>query len=215
MSQRWESLLFLHWEADPEMIQATLPPGLSVDTFRERAYVGIVPFFMRHIRPVGCPALPWISYFQELNVRTYVYDENGIPGIWFYSLDCNQPLAVWLAQAWFHLPYIHAIMAATRSDWVAYHSHRMGTDMTASYQYRGQGQEVEAELASLEFFLLERYYLYAYQASHQKLIRGQVSHLPYRYCQAEVQQYSLLPAHYDGLLALSGSPIQQCLEHFK
>ena len=94
MHHRWESLLFLHWRLPAARIQETLPAGLTVDTFDGDAYLAIVPFFMRDVRPVRVPALPWISQFLELNVRTYAYDEEGVPGVWFYSLDCNQPLAV-------------------------------------------------------------------------------------------------------------------------
>jgi uncharacterized protein YqjF (DUF2071 family) len=83
MHHRWESLLFLHWQVPPERIQQTLPAGLTVDTVEGDGFVGITPFFMRNVRPIGLPALPWLSEFQELNVRTYVFDRHGVPGIWF------------------------------------------------------------------------------------------------------------------------------------
>jgi uncharacterized protein YqjF (DUF2071 family) len=98
MRQRWENLLFLHWRVDPAVIQRSLPAGLHVDTFEESAWIGIVPFAMRDVRPAGLPAIGPISNFLELNVRTYVHDERGVPGVWFYSLDCNQPLAVIIAR---------------------------------------------------------------------------------------------------------------------
>jgi hypothetical protein len=78
-------------------IQATLPEGLFVDTFGGTAYLGIVPFFMRNIRPRCLPAVPGISNFMELNLRTCVFDRSGVPGVWFYSLDANQWLAVRIA----------------------------------------------------------------------------------------------------------------------
>jgi uncharacterized protein YqjF (DUF2071 family) len=112
--QRWNDLLFLHWKIAPELVQVTLPPGLRVDVHEGAAYVGIVPFFMERIRPAWLPPLPWVSWFLELNVRTYVHDREGHPGVWFYSLDCNQPLAVALARRFFHLPYFNARMRARR-----------------------------------------------------------------------------------------------------
>src|SRR5437660_634498 len=87
MYQSWRDLLFLHWQYDAAAIQRTLPPGLQVDTFAGKAYLGIIPFFMQNVHPILVPPLAWLSDFLELNVRTYVFDENGVPGIWFYSLD--------------------------------------------------------------------------------------------------------------------------------
>lgn len=126
--QRWTDLLFLHWEVDPAPVQATLPAGLYCDTFEGRAYVGIVPFFMERVRPAFFPPLPWVSWFLELNVRTYVHDEQGLPGVWFYSLDCNQPMAVRIARRCFRLPYFHARMTARRNGSVIdYHCQRQGS----------------------------------------------------------------------------------------
>ena len=110
MYQRWDRLLFLHWEYSPDAIQETLPPGLSVDTFEGRAFLGVVPFFMRNIRPRVLPAVPYLSNFLECNVRTYVHDENGVPGVWFFSLDTNRWLAYKIARIAFRLPYYWAAM---------------------------------------------------------------------------------------------------------
>ncbi len=39
MRQRWSELVFLHWPIDADAVQATLPPGLQVDTYHGSAYV--------------------------------------------------------------------------------------------------------------------------------------------------------------------------------
>ena len=116
MYQQWSDLLFLHWEYSAAVIQATLPEGLFVDTFGGKAYLGVVPFFMRNIRPRFLPAVPGISDFMEMNLRTYVHNRAGIPGVWFYSLDANQWLAVKIARRFFHLPYEHAEMKSSRTE---------------------------------------------------------------------------------------------------
>ncbi len=87
MYQSWNDLLFLHWRAEPDAIQAKLPKGLFVDCFEDQAYLGLIPFYMRNIHFRWTPSLPWISYFLEINLRTYVVDEAGTPGVWFFSLD--------------------------------------------------------------------------------------------------------------------------------
>jgi uncharacterized protein YqjF (DUF2071 family) len=208
MNQRWESLLFLHWRLPAARIQQTLPAGLQVDTFEGDAYLGIVPFFMRRVRPIGMPALPWISFFLELNVRTYVFDKRGVPGVWFYSLDCNQPLAVIAARALIGLRYFHAKMQATRSDLVDYSCRRRGSNETARYRYRGLGQERLSDPGSLEFFLLERYYLYAERRG--SLVRAQVAHALYRWREAEVRECSEIPAQLDGFVGMTSAAAHSC-----
>src|SRR3954447_8091822 len=140
MHQRWESLLFLHWRVPAARLQATLPQELTGDTFNGDAFIRVVPFFMRNVRPVGLPTMPWISDFQELNVRTYVFDPNGTPGVWFYSLDCNQALAVAAARTLTGLEYRNAEMSATRGELIDYSCRRSGTDEVARYRYRGVGE---------------------------------------------------------------------------
>jgi uncharacterized protein len=98
MYETWENLLFLHWEYDPQAIQDSLPKGLYVDTFGGKAYLGVVPFMMRAVRPRLFPFTRGISDFEELNVRTYVYDSTGTPGVWFYSLDAKHYVAGKLAR---------------------------------------------------------------------------------------------------------------------
>ncbi len=178
MWQRWERLLFLHWDYDPAAVQATLPPGLTVDTFEDRAYVGVVPFFMCGVRPRGLPAVPWLSDFLELNVRTYVRDASGRPGVWFYSLDCDQPVAVRIARTFFALPYFDATMSARRSgEKIHYACKRSGAVAGCSLEYGPTGIAAPAESGSLEEFLVERYRLFS--ARRGRLFTGCVWHPPY------------------------------------
>jgi uncharacterized protein len=207
MHHRWEALLFLHWPVSAEGIQATLPNGLTVDTFEGGAWLTISPFFMRKVRPVGLPPLPWLSEFQELNVRTYVFDERGVPGIWFYSLDCDQPLAVTGARVLTGLPYFSAEMTADVDGLIDYSCRRQGTEDAARYRYRGVGAAHEAHPESLEFFLLERYYLYSRRDG--SLVRSQVSHAPYRFRKVDIEISSSLPARLSGFTLPDHAP-QAC-----
>lgn len=104
MKQKWMSLAYLHWDYDPEIVQALLPPGLTVDTYNGRAWVGLIPFSMEDISFPGTPAVPWLGSFPEVNVRTYVI-RDGIPGVWFFSLDVNRLLPALAARVSYRLPY--------------------------------------------------------------------------------------------------------------
>lgn len=204
--QRWSHLLFAHWRVDPDEVQAKLPRGLQVDTFRGDAYVGIVPFFMDRIRPAWLPPLPWLSWFLELNVRTYVHDENGRPGVWFFSLDCNQPVAVEIARRFFRLPYIHAKMSAQHSGGTTiYRCLRHGVKGPQwEYQWHDGSDVHEAEAGTLEFFLVERYALFAV-GRDGRLYEGRVFHYPYRIQTPVVDVISADPAHLIGF-DLVGAP---------
>ena len=199
MLQRWERLLFIHWRWDEAEIQRTLPNGLYVDKYQGDAWLAIVPFFMRGIRPRFCPPMPGISNFLELNVRTYVHDELGRPGVWFYSLDCNQPLAVWTARTFFHLPYQHARMNAAIGDHgIDYICQRRGEPIASRFRYHLQPQTHNAVPGSLEFFLAERYLLFS---KAPKGIRcGQVHHTPYPLADVKLEAWdvkSLLQAGFN------------------
>jgi uncharacterized protein len=190
MYQTWRDLLFLHWEWDPAEIQATLPPGLFVDTHGEKAYVAVTPFFMNEVRASFLPALPGASDFLELNVRTYVHDRNGVPGVWFYSLDCNLGLAVLLAKAFYSLPYYSAEMEASEeSGYFRYHCHRQGERERATFHYRKGDEKVSSQPGSLPFFLVERYLLYSYSPKTQKLYRARVHHAPWDLFKVQLGKY--------------------------
>jgi len=184
MWQRWEDLLFLHWEQEPEVIQATLPPGLTVDTFGGRAWVGVVPFRMAGVRPRFLPSLPGLSSFWELNVRTYVRDRDGRTGVWFYSLDCDQPLACAIARRGFHLNYRDAEMGCdVRPDGeIDYRSCWRDGPSRARLRWRvpAGGEAAPARPGSLDHFLVERYRLYSFDPEAGRLLTGRVAHEPYR-----------------------------------
>jgi uncharacterized protein len=181
MRQRWGELLFLHWEWEESDLQRRLPEGLLVQKFGGKAYLGLVPFFMSGVRPRFVPAIPGISDFLELNLRTYVTDRDGQPGVWFYSLDCNQPLAVWTARTFFHLAYRNAQMTAKGSPeqgW-RYYCQREGEKEMMQLDYRLGSGRAEAVPGSLDFFLIERYLLFSSFEMSGSLGQGRVWHRPY------------------------------------
>src|SRR5271154_16627 len=101
MAQSWHDLLFAHWPVPVSAMRASIPSGLEIDTFDGSAWIGVVPIRMSGVRLRGTSALPWLSHFLELNVRTYV-QRDGKPGVWFFSLDAANSAAVAAARTWFH-----------------------------------------------------------------------------------------------------------------
>src|SRR5437016_1981649 len=111
MKQNWHDLLFAHWEISSEQVRQMVPASLDLDLFDGKAYVAVAPFHMAGIRARLFPALPRLSRFPELNVRTYVRYRD-IAGVYFFSLDAANLPAVWSARAAYGLPYFHAEMSA-------------------------------------------------------------------------------------------------------
>lgn len=210
MYQEWRELLFLHWAVDVAAVQARLPESLRVDCFDGKAWIGVVPFFMRGVRPRGLPSVPGVSDFLELNLRTYVVDKQGRPGVWFFSLDTSHRLPVWIARKFFHLPYCHARMGASESEvGIEYHSSRRmlaGWDEAQVYRWSRRGAVREAEPGSLEFFLVERYRLFSHDARRDRLYSGQVHHAPYQFCAVDLQAYSKRLFGLNGLETPLGAP---------
>ncbi|MDB5351876.1 MAG: hypothetical protein JWN86_3123 [Planctomycetota bacterium] len=182
MRQRWAHLLFLHWPVPIESLRPLLPPELEVDTYHGTAYVGLVPFTMTGVRPTWAPPVWGLSNFHEVNVRTYVHFRGTDPGVWFFSLDAAQRIAVRIARTFWNLAYHDARMNLRRSPTgeIHYRSERFGSDATPAgcdLVYRPEGSPRAAEPGTLEHFLAERYVLYA--KSKRGLLLGRVNHTPY------------------------------------
>ena len=211
--QRWEHLLFLHWRYDVATVQATLPPGLTVDAWNGSAWLGLVPLFMRDVRPRFVPPISPLSDFLELNLRTYVYDASGRPGIYFYSLDCDQPVAVETARRLMHLRYEHCAMTATvgTGGWVDFEAERIGTNAKSAFRYRPLGPANEATPDSLDFFLLERYRLFTTDDGGEQLSTVRVCHAPYRIRAAEVTAWGDAPLWLASFAAPERAPEHVCV----
>jgi uncharacterized protein len=193
LSMHWHDLLFMHWPVSPDLLCSLIPPALDLDTFDGSAWLGVVPFRMSGVRPRYLPSVPRVSDFPELNLRTYV-TAGGRPGIWFFSLDAHNPLAVRLARATFHLPYFDAEMSCrTSGDTVDYRSvrtHRRAYPTRFAARYRPTGAPVEA--GELERFLTGRYCLYAANSAG-RLLRGEIHHddWPLQPAEAEVSELEM------------------------
>jgi len=197
----WDELTFLHWDFDPDAVQRLLPAGLTVETMEGRAWVGLVPFFLRVGLP-RVPSVPWLSRFAETNVRTYVRSADGARGIWFFSLDAARLGAVATARATYRLPYFWSEMSIARSP------------TTISYRCRRRwpgprGARSEAlieigdpfrpeELTELDHFLTARWALFS--APRSGLRHALAVHEPWPLHRAQVVDL------HDELVAAAGLP---------
>ena len=211
MSMTWEDLLFAHWPVPAAALRPLVPLPLELDTFDGSTWLGIVPFRMTGVCLRGLPAIPGASAFPELNVRTYV-TAGRKPGVWFFSLDAASRIAVRAARAWFRLQYFDAWMNSQRNgEEVAYSSrrtHRGAPAAEFAARYRPTGEVFKSRPGSLEYFLTERYCLYAASstsAGASRLCRGEIHHAPWplQAAKAEITRNTMIEPL---VLCLSAAP---------
>lgn len=198
MHQHWGGLVFLHWPLPVEVVRAKIPAALELDTFDGQAWLGLTPFALWGARPSFLPPMGPLSRSYELNVRTYVR-HGGVSGVWFFSLEASNWLAVLGARLSYRLPYRWAEMEMQdRGGRVRYTSRRKPgqgppAEFEATWRY---GDPLGRALpGSLEHFLIERYFLYTAIAG--RLFRAQIHHRPWplRAITLEGLETTLLTAH--------------------
>jgi uncharacterized protein YqjF (DUF2071 family) len=203
MIQQWRWMTFMHWSYAPEVIQPLLPAGLSVQTFDDAAWVGLLPFLMDGVRLPRAPALPWLSRFPETNLRTYVRAPDGGTGIFFLSLDAARLPAVAAARAGLALPYSRSDMAVDRDgDVAAYRGRRrVPGPVGAGYRVRARFGERyrDSELTPLDHFLTARHRLYTVLLGRLVAVHAQHPPWPLRHAhllelRQDVVQAAGLPA---------------------
>ena len=182
----WYDLLFMHWQVPESLIRPLLPTGMEIDRFDGHAWIGVIPFHMTGVRPRLLPRF-MASNFPEVNVRTYVR-YGGKPGVWFFSLDAANRMAVWTARRCFHLPYRFAAMATSNSgEVVNYRSRRIGNpEVQLVCRYRPAGPPARSVPGKLDSWLTERYCLFAVNGAG-RIFRGDIHHAPWLLQPAEVE----------------------------
>lgn len=186
LKQTWNDLLFAHWPIARGHLRALVPPFLDLDLFDGQAWLSIAPFEVIDFHLRGLPPLPVVSAFGELNVRTYVIHD-GMPGVYFFSLDANSAIAVGGATTLFHLPYYRADIQLERRGLISFRSRRRRGDRAEfNAQYSPAGPVFRPHAGTLDHFLTERYCLYA-QDSCANAYRIEIHHAPWELQRAEAQ----------------------------
>jgi uncharacterized protein YqjF (DUF2071 family) len=208
MYQHWGKVLFLHWSLPAESLRPLIPDPLTIDTFDGAAWIGITPFTMWGVRPAFLPPVPFLSESHELNVRTYVHLD-GVPGIWFFSLDASNPVAALGARLTFYLPYFSARMSLERRDHTLHfasrrsHLHADPAEFEAAWTVGDRLQQ--SEPGSLRFFLTERYALYS--ARGTALYRARIFHRPWPLHEAHLLSFRSTMLESQGLPAPGDTPL--------
>jgi uncharacterized protein len=205
----WHDLLFMHWPVSYDALRTSIPPPLTLDTFDGTAWIGVVPFRMTGVRPRALPPLPWLSAFPELNVRTYV-TTGGKPGVWFFSLDAANPIAVRIARLVTHLTYYDARMSSKCFGGVVHYTsvrtHRGAPAAAFRGKFQPTGPVYHASPGMLDHWLTERYCLYAADR-HGQVWRGDIHHARWPLQPAEAEVHVNTMTHQIGLTLPDTPPL--------
>jgi uncharacterized protein YqjF (DUF2071 family) len=199
LSQSLDDLLFLHFAVDPPMLRRLVPDALALDLYDGMAWLTISAFCNSHVRPSGIPPIPRLSFFPQVNVRTYVTVQ-GKPGIFCFSVDMANLSAVWFARIFFRMQCWHSkiqVSGATirvhnpEQPTIHLRSSRLhgprAVDSPASLDvvYSPEGEPKRARRGSLDEFLTERYCVYS--RDRQKVYGIEVHHQPWPLQRAGVE----------------------------
>ena len=182
----WDRALFIHFEVDAGALQAEAP--FRLDLREGKAYVSLVAFIMRRMRPCrGGRLAEWcfspIATHELLNLRTYVR-HRGEAGIYFLAEWIPNPLSAFLGPRTFGLPYRLGIL-----DYE--HCHEKGSlrgrvesaerDRCGEFVYSADLGErsifSHCVSGSLDEFLLERYIAFTEYRGKRRFFR--VWHAPW------------------------------------
>ena len=166
--QQWYDTIFLHWEVPVYFLQEHIPKEIELDTFNNMAWVSLVAFEVRNMKLRNTPSLPYVSNFQEINLRTYVI-KDGKPGIYMFSIETDKLIEVLLTRVFIGLPYKKSKIKRTRKRIVSQNKAlNQRLDITI-----GKTRPL-AEKTNLDFWLTERHCLY--ETCGNKICRFDIHH---------------------------------------
>jgi uncharacterized protein YqjF (DUF2071 family) len=152
--QEWNRALFLHWAVPYELLRKCVPSNLNLDTYDGECYISLVAFTMEKIRPKYLPSVGYVSDFDEINVRTYIDNDNK-KGVYFLNIEAGKTISAFIAKAISELPYEKANI--NRSE-KSYYSNNIKKGFRLNCEF--EIKETVVDKTELDKWLTERYCLY-------------------------------------------------------
>ncbi|SDZ91243.1 hypothetical protein SAMN04488065_1181 [Haloplanus vescus] len=208
LAMGWRHLLFENWPVDPDVMDAHLPASLDADRYDGQAWLSVVPFTNVAVRPKGAPRALGIR-LPEINVRTYV-TRDGVPSVYFFSLDAQGLASVVGARLVHHLPYYYARISLDAVDGeIRFRSRRRHPGARPAHYaatYAPDGDAFDAPADPLAEFLVERYRFYT-EAPDGSLRYTDVRHDPWTLYPAEATVATDTLVRADGFARPDADPV--------
>jgi uncharacterized protein len=181
---RWLTVTFVHWPVEPAVVQALLPPGLTVDQWDGQAWLTLAPFRMVGVGPPGPRALRRLA-FAETNFRTYVRAPNGRDGIYFFRIEAVSALMTFSARIAAGTPYrLGDLSVVEHAGLVSYGGALK--DGTCSYRIDVRPGQRLREAAPRDVWLTGRWRAYSWHLG--RLLETPVEHEPWPLWDATVEE---------------------------
>lgn len=190
--QEWNNAIFLHWQVDIEELKRFVPDPLEIDLYDGKPWVSVVAFTMEKIRPRNFPPFPPISNFEEINIRTYVKQEDK-SGVYFLSIEGGTNLSCKVAKGISELPYRFSIIKRTENEIKSSNSEYYDW-MKVVFE---TGMEIK-EKTELDKWLIERYALY--QDSRTSINEYEIHHLEWRIREIDIKTLEVNYPRFEKLL---------------
>jgi uncharacterized protein YqjF (DUF2071 family) len=182
--QEWHDVLFAHWKVPLKPLRELVPQGLDIDLFEGQAWVSLVAFKVKKLRPHFIPPFPPVSDFLEINMRTYV-TRHGKSGIYFFSLEAEKTVSALLGKYGIGLPYMKSIISHPEG---IYDSFNPGHDFYLKVKYIPR---VDVHHKSpLDKWLTERYCLFLERAG--KIVGNDIHHFEWPLQMVDIEKLMIL-----------------------
>jgi len=190
--QEWNHAIFFHYRVNLTSLKKFIPKELEIHLHEGEPWVSVVAFTMENMRPRNLPAIPYLSDFHEINIRTYI-KSNHKTGVYFLSIEGGNSLSCKLAKGISDLPYRYSKIKRTKN---LYEGRNLEFNDQLNFEFT-IGKKVK-EKSEIDKWLTERYALF--QDTAQSINEFEIHHVEWPIHEIELQQLNVNYPRFESLL---------------
>ncbi len=165
LKAKWENIIMANYAVAPELLIPYLPKGVTLDLYKNEAYISLVGFIFKKTKLFNIP-IPLLGSFEEINLRFYVVRKEGYQikrGVVFINETVPFKAVAWMANK---LYKEHYTAIPTRHFWKTENEIK---EITYEWKINNEWNSIKVqaltkcdtmEAGSFEAFIFEHYYGY-------------------------------------------------------
>ena len=165
LKAKWENIIMVNYEIEPELLLPFLPKGVSLDLFDGKAYISLVGFMFKNTKLFNVP-IPFFGSFEEINLRFYVTRKEGVVfkrGVVFINETIPYQLVAWMANKLYKehysvVPTKHQILNNDKINQIKFEWLLQNKWNSIAVDFDSKTETMKTN--SLEKFIYEHYYGY-------------------------------------------------------